>query len=552
MLPVDVSALGISATTVGADLVVHNGKIWTVDATYPQAQAIAIVGDRIACVGTNEEIRQWVGQKTLTLDAEGKTVLPGFIDSHVHFSAGGMEVNSVQLRDAANPQEFVRRVSESVKKLPKGEWILGGQWDHELWPGAPYPIRGWIDKYTADNPVLVSRRDGHMTLANSLALRLGGITRDTACPVGGEIVKDASGEPTGLLKDAAIELVMRVIPSCTAEQLTSGILAAFFQARRFGVTSIHDNSSADDMRVYQKLLNCGDLTARIYCMLPIEQWESITYGDIRVGFDKTWIRLGALKGFVDGSLGSTTALFFEPYDDAPETSGLAGQFVVPENRMLEMALGSDRAGLQLCIHAIGDRANCMALDIYDEVVGKSGGTAKERRFRIEHAQTVHPADFSRFARLGVIASVQPYHLVDDGCWTEKRIGRQRCRTTYAFRTFLNNGVRLAFGSDWTVAPLNPMQGVYAALTRATSDNKNPDGWFPEQKISLVEAIEAYTMGGAYAEFSENEKDSVTPGKLADIVVLDRDMFAASPKEIKDVKVQTTIAGGKVVYEAASD
>ncbi|MGH9795317.1 MAG: amidohydrolase [Candidatus Acidiferrales bacterium] len=547
-----------------ADLVILNGAVWTVDAAKPRAQAVAVVGERIAAVGTNEEIRQWAGPKTRTIDARGGSVLPGFIDSHVHFASGGFELSQVQLRDAATPEEFARRVGEYAKKLPKGEWIQGGTWDHELWGGDPLPHRKWIDAATPDHPVMVSRYDGHMALANSAALRLAGVTRDTPTPAGGEIVKDANGEPTGLLKDAAMELVFRVVPRASEEQLTRAVKAALGEAARFGVTGIHDMSSGDaaaEFRVYQKLAargpvasghgpevsGHGELTTRILAVTPIELWEAPARTGITAGFGNAWLRTGALKGYADGSLGSTTALFFEPYDDAPNTSGLPAAMMFPEGNMLKMALGADAAGLQLCIHAIGDKANRGILEIYEQVRKRNG--ERPRRWRIEHAQHIHPDDFATFTRLGVIASMQPYHAIDDGRWAAKRIGHERGKGTYAFRTFLDRGVRLAFGSDWTVAPLNPMEGIYAAVTRRTLDGKNPGGWYPEQKITLAEAIEAYTMGSAYAEGAEEWKGSLTPGKLADIVVLDANLFKVAPEKIREVRVLQTVVGGQVVYES---
>jgi len=530
-----------------ADLVILNGKVWTVDKTRPWAEAVAIQSERIAAVGTNEEIRRWMGKETKVVDAAGKSVLPGFIDAHAHFATGGFQLSSVDLRDASTPEEFTRRIGEHAKKLPKGEWMQGGIWDHELWGGNPLPSRDWIDGVTTEQPVFVSRYDSHMALANSLALKLAGITRSTPAPAGGEIVRDSKGEPTGLLKDAAMDLVFRVIPEPSEEQRMRAIRAALAEARRFGVTGIQDISDAATMRVYQKLLARGELTSRFYCITPIEQWQAPAQAGITAGFGNQWIRTGALKGFADGSLGSTTALFFAPYNDAPNTSGLPAAMMFPEGNMLKMALGGDRAGLQLCIHAIGDKANRLILDVYAEVEKQDG--RRDRRPRIEHAQHIQPDDFAKFAQLGVIASMQPYHTIDDGRWAEKRIGRERCKSSYAFRTFLNNKVRLAFGSDWTVAPLDPLQGIYAAVTRATLDGKNPGGWYPGQKLTVAEAVEAYTMGSAYAEFSEKEKGSITLGKLADIVVLDADLFAIAPEKIKDVKVTTTIVGGKIVYQS---
>jgi predicted amidohydrolase YtcJ len=529
-----------------ADLVVINGGVWTVDPSQPRAEAVAIVGDRIAAVGSNSEIHNWTGPQTRVVDAGGKTVLPGFVDSHVHFSTGGFQISGVQLRDAATPEEFTRRIGEYAKKIPKGEWILNGDWDHELWGGAP-PTRERIDKVTPDNPVFVSRYDGHMSLANSLALKLAGVTRDTPVPNGGEIVKDSQGNPTGLLKDAATELVFQAIPPPSEAQLEQAIEAALQEAARLGVTSFDDISSAADVRAYQNLLAAGKLTSRVYCITPLPDWESLAREGIMHGFGNNWIRMGAVKGFSDGSLGSTTALFFEPFNDAPNTSGIPNAMMFPPGNMLKMTLGSDRAGLQIAVHAVGDKANRMMLDTYAEMEKQDG--PRDRRLRIEHAQHVRAQDFEDFHRSSVIASVQPYHAIDDGRWAEKRIGFERCKTTYAFRTFLDHGVRLAFGTDWTVAPLNPMLTLYAAVTRRTLDGKQPEGWFPEQKLTLQESIEAYTMGSAYAQFAEKQKGSITAGKLADIVVLDSELFALPPEKIRDARVAYTIAGGKIIYSA---
>jgi predicted amidohydrolase YtcJ len=532
-----------------ADLVVLNGRLLTFDLAQLHAEAMAIVGARIACVGANQDIWEWVGNKTQIVNANGNTVLPGFIDSHVHFRDGGFGLSGVQLRDAETPEEFIRRISEYANRIPNGEWILGGRWNHELWPGSLFPTKEWIDGYTPNNPVLISRYDGHMVLANSLALQLAGITRDTVVPPGGTIERGPTGELTGLLKDEAISLAQRVVPNPSEDQLTRAITAALAEARRYGITGIHDNANAEDFAVYQKLYERGGLTCRIYCMMPIRHWKSLADIGVRAAFGNDWIRIGALKGFADGSLGSSTALFFEPYSDTPHNSGLAGADMLPEGNMLKTVQEADRAGLQVCIHAIGDRANHLVLDMYEAAVKADRRNAEKRRFRIEHAQHLHPNDIAKFASLGVIASMQPVHLVDDGCWAEKRIGHERCRTTYAFRTLLDHDIRLAFGSDWTVAPLNPLLGIHAAITRQTSDGKHPGGWFPTEKITLEEAVKAYTMGSAYAEFAENEKGSLTAGKLADIVVLDAHVFAIPLEHLKEIKVLCTIAGGKVVYQA---
>jgi len=540
-----------SQQSPSADLVVLHGRVWTVDAAHPQAEALAIHGSRIIAVGSDADIAKWIGPGTKQIDVQGKSVLPGFIDAHVHFTSGGGEISGVHLRDAATPQEFVRRIGEHAKKSPKGEWMLGGTWDHELWGGTPLPSHDWVDALTPDTPVFVTRYDGHMAMANGVALRLAGITRDTKDPPGGTIVRDKDGNPTGLMKDAAMELVYRAMPPTSEEKLLRMARAGMNEARRFGVTSIHDISSTEDVRAYQVLAARGELTLRIYCITPLPQWEAPATAGLRAGFGNDWIHLGALKGFADGSLGSTTALFEQPFTDAPQTSGLPNAMMLPEGNMLKMALGADKAGLQIAVHAIGDKANRIMLDVYTGVA-RQNGPRDNRRWRIEHAQHVRPEDFARFAQLGVIASVQPYHAIDDGRWAEKRIGHERCKTTYAFRTFLDHGVRLAFGSDWTVAPLNPLLGLYAAVTRATLDGKNPGGWFPEQRLTLKEAIEAYTLGSAYAEFGEKQKGSLAPGKLADVVILDTDLFSIAPEKIKDASVRYTVVDGKIVYEAVKN
>lgn len=537
-------------TPIIADLVITNGRLFSSLLVGVHAEALAVVGDRIAFIGTDNDVREWIGKQTQVINARGNTVLPGFIDSHVHFNTGGLGLSGIQLRDAATPDEFVQRITGFARQLPQSEWICGGRWNHELWTGSPLPSIEWIDGSTPYNPVLISRYDGHICLANSVALKLAGITRETISPPGGLIEKDAFGEPTGILKDEAIALVQKIVPEPSEEQLTRGIKAALNEARRFGITGIHDNAGVVEFSIYQKLYERDELTCRVYCMMPMRNWKFLVDTGVQAHSGNNWIRTGALKGFADGSLGSSTALFFEPYADNPLNSGLPGRQMLPEGNMQKTIMEADRAGWQICIHAIGDRANSMVLDLYEAAFKTNGGSAEKRRFRIEHAQHLRIEDIHRFASLGIVASMQPYHLFDDGSWAEKRIGSDRCRTTYAFRSLLNNGVRLAFGSDWPVVSLNPLLGIHAAITRQTSDNKHPDGWFSEEKMTLEQAVTAYTSGSAYAEFAENEKGSLTVGKLADIVVLDMDIFNVSPDRLKEARVLSTIVGGKVVYQSA--
>jgi hypothetical protein len=404
-----------------------------------------------------------------------------------------------------------------------------------------------IDAVTPNTPVFLNRYDGHEVLVNSLALKLAGITSATKNPPGGEIVRDAQGNPTGILKDAAQSLVADKMPPISHERRTRAAKRALAYAARLGVTSVQAMSADyDDIRVYTELAERGELTSRVYVAPMLSTWQNEAQVGIRHAWGSPLLRVGALKAFADGSLGSTTAYFFQPYNDAPKTRGLLSDEMQPLSKMRERMMKADDAGLQLCIHAIGDQAISTILDLFTDVQKAHGTT--DRRFRIEHAQHIAPKDFDRFASLDVIASMQPYHAIDDGRWAERRIGPERIKTTYAFRTLLDKGVHLAFGTDWTVAPLDPMKTLYAAVTRATLDGKNPDGWVPEQKIKLTEAVEAYTMGSAYAEYQEKEKGSITPGKLADIVLLNDDIFQLDPKKIADVQVDLTMMGGKIIWE----
>lgn len=535
---------GMQAT---ADLVMLNGKIWTVDRDRPEVQAVACLGNRIAGLGSTEEISRWIGPKTRVIDLQGKRAVPGFNDAHVHFFTGGSGLASVQLRDARTPEEFRTRIRDYAARLPKGRWILNGNWDHENWSPARLPTRALIDEVAPDNPVFINRLDGHMALANSLALKLAGVTRETPDPPGGTIVREASGEPAGVLKDAAMNFVSKVIPDPGADEIAEAIRAAMRYAAENGVTSVQDMSASPDvLAVYQKLLAANELTVRIYGLQPLPDWERLSRIGIRAGFGNERLKIGGLKGFADGSLGSTTALFFEPYLDDPKTSGLPSNEMIPESKMLKNILAADKAGLQVAVHAIGDRANQTILDFFAEVEKQNGQL--DRRLRIEHAQHLRPEEINRFASQRVIASMQPYHAIDDGRWAETRIGAERAKGTYAFRSLLDAGARLAFGSDWFVAPMEPLLGIYAASTRRTLDGKHPNGWVPEQKITVAEAVEAYTLGSAYASFDEKIKGSIEAGKLADIAVLSEDIFQIKPEEIEKVKVAMTIFDGKVIYE----
>jgi hypothetical protein len=545
-----VSLLLVSACTKVremADLVLLNGFVWTGESGRPWAEAVAVQGAKILAVGANTEIRHLIGKKTRVLDAAGAAVLPGFIDSHTHFLDGGFALLSIRLREARSKDEFIARIQEKVRALAKGDWILNGDWDHQQFSPPELPRQEWIDAVTPDNPVCVNRHDGHMVLVNSLALRLAGVAKNTPSPAGGEIVKDPqTGELTGILKDAAMALVTRHIPAPSFEAKLKAAEAALRQAAACGVTSTHDMAVSENFEVYQELLKTQKLTTRIFLYIPISEVGIYSRLRLKTPFGNDFLKIGGLKGFVDGSLGSGTALFFEPYADNPKITGLLSPDMFPEGIMEKRISAADQAGLQVAIHAIGDKANALLLDIFEKVIAHNG--PRDRRWRIEHAQHLRPQDIERMGRLGIIAAVQPYHAIDDGRWAESKIGPERCRTTYAFRSLLDQGVRLACGSDWTVAPLDPLTGIYAAVTRRTTDGKNPGGWYPEQKISLEDALRGYTLTGAYAEFAEGLKGSIKEGKLADLVVLSQNIFQIPAEKIIETRVQTTIVGGQVVFQ----
>jgi predicted amidohydrolase YtcJ len=528
-----------------ATLAVVNAKVWTGDAARPWAEGIAVNGDRIALVGSSDEVKRAAAGAEI-VDAGGRLVVPGFIDTHVHFVDGGFRLASVQLRDARTRDEFVSRIKAFVATVPRGTWITGGDWDHSLW-GGELPTREWIDPVTPDHPVWINRLDGHMSLANSAALKAAGVTRATREVAGGEIVRGANGEPAGVLKDNAMALVDKVVPAPSAEMQDRALRAAMRYVNERGVTSVHNMGTWSDLDAFARARKAGSLTTRIYAAVPLADWERLR--DVVAKRDRggpdgrgdEWLHVGALKGFVDGSLGSHTAAFHEPFDDAPKDKGLLVN--TPEN-LYRWISGADKAGLHVVVHAIGDRANALLLDIYERIEQENG--ARDRRFRIEHAQHLAAADIPRFAKLGVIASMQPYHAIDDGRWAEKFIG-PRIKTTYAFRSLLDEKARLAFGSDWFVAPPTPLEGIYAAVTRRTLDDRNVGGWVPEQKITVEEALRAYTGTAAFASFEEGQKGTIAAGRLADFVMLERNLFEIAPEQIRDVKVILTSVGGKIVY-----
>lgn len=531
----------------GPDLVLINGKIWTGDPKKAEAQAVAISGNRIQAVGTSQLIRQLANQHTKIIDLLGRRCLAGFNDAHVHFYSGGANLTGVQLRTAASQAELQQRLSQFARTRPKGDWILGGNWDHENWKPAELPSHRLIDGVTPENPVFVTRLDGHMALANSHAMRIAGIARDTKDVPGGVIVRDSQGNPTGIFKDAAQPLIERFIPAPSEHQIIEAIEAAQKYAAENGVTSVQDMSASPSvLRAYETLLNHHELRIRVSVHQPLSEWSRLAAPGITAHFGNEYLRIGALKGFADGSLGSTTAWFFQSYVDSPHTSGIASDELSQPERMYQNINDAARAQLQIAIHAIGDRANHSILDFYEKLEREQG--PGDRRLRIEHAQHLAPDDIPRFSRLGVIASMQPYHCIDDGRWAEKRIGPERAKTSYAFRSLLDSGAQLAFGSDWDVAPMEPLMGIYAAVTRIPLDGSRPSGWVPSQRITVAESVRAYTVGSAYASFEENDKGSIETGKLADLVVLSRDIFAIPPEQIRETKVELTLFDGKVIFE----
>jgi len=525
-----------------ADIVVVNAAVWTGVRGAPDAQGVAARGGRIVAVGSDQEVNRTVGPRTRVVDAGGKMVVPGFIDSHVHFITGGAALASVQLRDARTPAEFVRRIHDYARTLPAGAWITEGNWDHSLW-GGELPRKEWIDSVSPNNPVWVSRLDGHMALANSAALRAARVTAATRDVEGGEIVRGTGGEPTGILKDNALDLVDRAVPEPTTAQQDRALDAAMRYVAEQGVTSVQHMGGWGDLAAFRRARAAGRLRTRISAAVPLATWERLRDTVAARGRGDEWLRIGSLKGFVDGSLGSHTALMHEPFSDTGTGTGL---LTTPEAELYAWTRGADRAGLQVAVHAIGDRANTLILDVFERVAREDG--ARDRRFRVEHAQHLRAADIPRFGRLGVIPSMQPYHLIDDGRWAMAVIGPERAKGTYAFRGLLDGGATLAFGSDWFVAPPTPLEGIYAAVTRRTLDDRNPGGWVPEQKITVEEALRAYTSGAAYAQFLEREKGTLEPGKLADWVLIDRDLRTTAPETLRDARVLMTVVGGDVVYQ----
>ncbi len=553
-------------------LVLTNGKIFTADARVPFNEAVAIDGERIVATGTSREIAaRYEGQRTV--DLGGKLVTPGFNDAHLHFLGGGLSLLRVELNGARTLEEAKARIAAKVRELPAGSWILGRGWDHTLW-GGRWPTREDLDAVAPNNPVFVQRVDGHVSWANTLALEKARVTRASAAPAGGEILKDERGEPTGILKETAAALVGRVVPEPSRAEKMQAIERALAEGRRYGLTSIQDNSGYETTKLYRELLREGKLTVRVaewqnfedaIAELKRQRAEFAAFKD-----DPARLRLTALKGYVDGTLGSRTAAMLAPFADDPANSGIPRH--TPEE-LTKMIVERDAAGFQIALHAIGDRANRMALDGFTAAAKNphdvgvalqvdSSFSRKEineikrsiqqeyarRRHRIEHAQVVAPSDFARFRSLGVIASMQPSHAISDKRWAESRLGEYRVQGAYAWHMMRSFEVHVPFGTDWPVEPINPYLGLYAAITRQSTEGEPTGGWWPQERLTIADAIRCYTAESAYASFEENEKGRIAAGMLADIIVHSRDLLTIPPAEILQTETVMTILGGKIVYE----
>ncbi|MEH6676879.1 amidohydrolase [Phenylobacterium sp.] len=536
-------ALTARAAETGLDLALVNGQVWTGQTAASLAEAVGVSAGKIAAVGAGQ-VRALTTSRTRVIDLAGAFAMPAFIDNHTHFRLASTMLAQPDLLGAADRADFVNRVGQAAAQLRPGRWLRGGSWDEQRL-GGRLPDRHWIDAATPDTPFIAPRTDLHMYLVNSLALRLAGITRETPDPAGGVIDRDASGEPTGILRDNAKDLVDRVIPPTSEAETDEAMRAGIAHGLSRGVAQVH--CPEIDWSVQDSLLRLrrgGETDMRFYSFVPLQDWEKMAGFVARNGRGDDWVRWGGVKGLADGSLGSRTALFYEPYSDAPDQHGTR---VMALNDLREAVIAADRHGLHVTVHAIGDRANDDVLDIFAEAERLNG--ARDRRFRIEHAQHVRPQSIPRFARQKVIASVQPFHAIDDGRWAVERIGPARLAGTYAFASFLQAGARTTFGSDWPVGPIDPITGVHAAVTRQTIDDANPDGWIPEERITVEQALIAYTAANAYAGFQEDRLGELSVGRLADIAVLDANPLTAPLDGLNKIKVLQTIVDGQPRYEA---
>jgi predicted amidohydrolase YtcJ len=536
-----------------ADLLLRGGTVFV--AAGKRSTAVSVRGDRIAAVG--EQAERMAGPSTRVVDLRGRLVTPGMNDAHCHLGAGGLSMLQVDLRGASSLREIESRVRAAAEKAAPGEWITGRGWDQtrlrpsELGPGG-WPTKETLDRASPHHPVYLRRVDGHTGWASSRALQLAGIDGRTPDPPGGEIVRDPRGTPTGILKENAQDLVEQAAPPPTPDKLRRGILAALDLAARTGVTSVHSEVTAAELDIYRALRAEGRLTVRIYGWLPLtmEVVRALEQRGEHAASGDSWVRTGLVKAYADGTLGSRTAWMLEPYADNPSTRGIQR---LPGPELDALVLAADRAGLQVAVHAIGDAANREALDAIERAADATG--RRGARHRIEHAQVLDAADIPRFARLGVIASMQPTHATSDMRWAEDRIGRPRAEEgAYAWRKLLDAKARIAFGTDFAVEPLDPVEGLYSAVTRQSREKPGTPaaGWLPSQRVSMEEALSLYTASSAYAEFQEEEKGTLEPGKLADLVVWDRDLLTVPPEQILQAKPALTVVGGRAVYDSGAD
>ena len=529
-------------------ILLENARVWTGDPARPEGTSVLVQSGRIAAVGTAEAPLQ-APAGVRRIDVGGRRVVPGFNDAHTHFFEGAFSVLAPDLLTSDTPEELVRRLAEHASTQPPGQWlVLPASWDHERWPGHGLPSRALIDSVTPDNPVWMTRPDLHIGLANTRALEIAGVNRNTPDPPGGQIDRDPqTGEPTGILRDAS-GLVVRAIPPPSDADYRQALDAGLAHAARLGVTTLQDmcyDPGPLAVGLFEEHAREGKLTARFTCQGWLADWEQAAQRGEETGADDERVRRGGLKSFADGGLGASTAYFFEPYEGEAEYRGYLDPMMTPPDTFRAWAVGADRARFQLVTHAIGDAAISMVLDEYERIGAEN--PAWDRRWRIEHAQHMARKDFARMAEMGVVASVQPFHAIDDGRWAERKIGPERAKTTYAFRSFLDAGVPLAFGTDWPVAPLDPMRSVYAAVTRRTLDGAHPEGWVPEEKVSVEEAFTAYTSGSAFAEGTEVWKGRLAPGYAADLVVLSEDPWAIPAERLGEVEAVLTMVGGRVVW-----
>jgi predicted amidohydrolase YtcJ len=535
-----------------ADMVLVNGRVFLADSAGTVVQALAVRGGTVVAAGSDAEVRRWAGSGTEVVDLQGRLVTPGFNDAHVHFGAGGVGLLNVQLLGTTSLAEIERRVAAAAAQVQPGEWILGRGWDHTRLPASELGAGGWptreiLDRAAPNNPVLLTRVDGHTSWANAAALRIAGIDRNTANPAGGEVVRDARGEATGILKESAEALVARHVPEPSLVQTRRGIRAALELAARTGVTSVQSDVTPLHVQVYRELAAADSLTVRVYGWYPLEARviQQLRQQGVAAHTGDEWVRLGMVKGYTDGTLGSRTAYMLEPFADDHAVHGLP-QYT--DAQLDSLVTAADAAGLQVILHAIGDAANRQALNAFERAAAANGPRA--RRHRIEHAQVVDAADLPRFRRLGVIASMQPTHATSDMRWAETRIGHPRAvEGAYAWRSLLDAGATVVFGTDFPVEPLPPVEGIYSAVTRQSREEPGtpPGGWLPAQRLSREEAIRLYTAASAYGEWEEARKGTLRPGMMADLVVWDRDLLTVPEAEILRAEPVLTVVGGRTVY-----